>query len=80
MNLPTNGESNKGLINETAKSRKYFPSYAMIWFVCEWGFYLMWRSWGTCTRSGMLGVCPHSTWTYVPWLLAKKGIHVMGHS
>ena len=31
MNLPTNGESNKGLINETAKSSKYFPSYAMIW-------------------------------------------------
>ena len=36
-------------------------------------------SWGTKTRSGMLGVCPQSTWTYVPWLLAKKGIRVMGH-
>ena len=30
MNLPMNGESNKGLINETAKPSKYFPSYAMI--------------------------------------------------
>ena len=38
MNLPMNGESNKGLINETTKPSKYFPSYAMIWFVCEQGF------------------------------------------
>ena len=38
MNVPMNGESNKGLINETAKPSKYFPSSAMIWFVCERGF------------------------------------------
>ena len=38
MDLPTNGESNKGFINESAKPSKYFPSYAMIWVVCEQGF------------------------------------------
>ena len=38
LNLPTNSESNKGFINETAKPSKYFPSYAMIWFACERGF------------------------------------------
>ena len=38
MNLPTNDESNKGLVIETTKPSKYFPSYAMIWFVFERGF------------------------------------------
>ena len=32
-NLPTDDESNKGLINESTKPSKYFPSYAMI-LVC----------------------------------------------
>ena len=80
MNLPTNNESNKGLINESTKPSKYFPSYAMI-LVCLWARILFdGFSWGTKTRSGMLGVFPESTWTYVPRLLAKKGIRVMGHS
>ena len=47
-------------------------------FVCERGFPLT-GFMGTRIRNGMLGVCPQSTWTYVPQLLAKKGIHVIGH-
>ena len=37
------------------------------------------ESWGAKIRSGMLRVFPQSTWIYVPWLLGKKGICVMGH-
>ena len=67
----------KEIINETAK-----PS---IFQVMQWfGLFVIKdlfdkESWGTRTRSGMLRVFPQSTWTYVPWLLAKKGICVMGH-
>ena len=53
MNLPINNESNKGLINEYTKPSKYFPSYAMIWFVCEQGF--IWR--GNHGEPGLGVVC-----------------------
>ena len=69
---------NKEIINESAKPSKYFPIYAMIGLFMSEDLFDG-ESWGTRTRSGMLRVFPQSTWTYVPWLLAKKGIHVLGH-
>ena len=55
MNLPTNGESNKGFKNETTKPSKYFPNYTLKLFCLRGSFQVNGGKW-TQTRNGMLGV------------------------